>query len=46
MTLPTHAILANVGRVRIIGYSAPSHFRVLTARDETRLVHRDRLTML
>lgn len=46
MSIPTHAILSNQGKVRIIGYLAPSHFRVLTARDTTRLVHRDRLTML
>lgn len=45
MSLPTKAYLPGIGRVRVIQYVAPGHFRVLDTRDQTRLVHRDRLTM-
>lgn len=43
-TLPTHAYLPNIGRVRVLSYVAPDRFRVLDRTDTTRLVHRDRLT--
>lgn len=46
MSLPTYAILLGKGKVRILEYVGKDTFRVLTSRDETVRVHRDRLTFL
>lgn len=43
---PTHAVIENIGQVRISGYHGNGYFHVVDAQDNKRFVHRDRLTFL
>lgn len=42
-SLPTHAVHASFGKVRVLSQHSKDHFMVLTNRDERRLLHRDAL---
>ena len=43
MSLPRKAYVPGLGLVRIIGYPSPGTFRVLTNRDRTYRIPRDRM---
>lgn len=44
--MPVSGIVPGIGRVRIIAYIGDGYFRVVDSRDNTRLLHRMRLTFL
>jgi hypothetical protein len=41
--IPRYAVLKGRGRCRVLSYEGDGYFRVLTNRDETVRVHRERL---
>lgn len=42
-SIPRYATVHGKGRCRVLSYEGDGYFRVLTNRDETVMVHRDRL---
>lgn len=43
---PTHAVIPNIGKSRVLGYHGRGYFMLLDPKGERRYMHRDRLTFL